>query len=63
MVNSYYTGKVIEELEERERQRELKMQASRERVRKATSAYTNMNHHSSSKEQRQMYEVLWKSLL
>jgi predicted translin family RNA/ssDNA-binding protein len=63
MVNSYYTGKVREELEERERQRELKMQASRERVRKATSAYTNMNHHSSSKEQRQMYEVLWKSLL
>jgi hypothetical protein len=63
MVNSYYTGKVREELEERERQRELKMQANRERVRKATSAYTNMNHHSSSKEQRQMYEVLWKSLL
>jgi predicted translin family RNA/ssDNA-binding protein len=63
MVNSYYTGKVREELEERERQRELKMQVSRERVRKMTSAYTNMNHHSSSKEQRQMYEVLWKSLL
>jgi hypothetical protein len=62
-VNSYYTGRVREEIEERERQRELKMQASRERVRKMTSAYTNMNHHSSSKEQRQMYEVLWKSLL
>lgn len=62
-VNSYYTGRVREEIEERERQRELKMQASRERIRKATSAYTNMNHHSSSEEQRQMYEVLWKSLL
>lgn len=63
MVNSYYTGRVREELEERERQRELAQQASRERVRKMTSAYTNMNHHSSSKEQKQMYEVLWKSLL
>ena len=63
MVNSYYTGKVREELEERKRKEELAQQVSRERVRKMTSAYTNMNHHSSSKEQRQMYEVLWKSLL
>ena len=63
MVNSYYTGKVREELEERERQRELKMQVSRERVRKSTSAYTSMNHHSFSEEQKQMFEVIWKSLL
>ena len=61
-INSYYTGKVREELEERKRKEELAQQVSRERVRKMTSAYTNMNHHSSSKEQRQMYEAIWKSL-
>ncbi len=63
MINSYYTGSLRAELEERERIRESKQEAHRERVKQATRAYDNMNHYSNSEEQKKMYETIWKSLL
>lgn len=63
MVNSYYTGSVRQELEEKEAKKEARQEAHRERVRQATRAYDNMNHYSNSEEQKKMYETIWKSLL
>jgi hypothetical protein len=63
MINSYYTGPVRQELEEKEAKKEARQEAHRERVRQATKAYDNMNHYSNSPEQKKMYEMMWKSLL
>lgn len=63
MINSYYTGEVKARLEEEERVRKIKLDEHRERVRKVTQAYDNMNHYSNSEEQKKMYETIWKSFL
>ena len=62
-INSYYTGSVRRELEEKEAKKEALLEAHREMIRQATRAYDNMNHYSNSKEQKKMYETIWKSLL
>lgn len=62
VINSYYTGSIRRELEEREAKREAAQEAHRERIRQKTLAYDNMNHYSSSPEQKKMYEMIWKSL-
>lgn len=62
-INTYFTGSVRAEMEEREQKREAAQEAHRERVRQATQAYDNMNHYSTSPEQKEMYEAMWKSLI
>ena len=62
-INSYYTGSIRRELEEREIRREAAQIAHREKVRQATQAYNNMNYYSTSPEQKKMFETIWKSLL
>ena len=61
-INSYYTGEVRRELERRELKKELAEQANLERLKKASSAYNSMNHHSYSEEQKQMFETIWRML-
>ncbi len=51
-----------EEIKNRERERRFREEENRERIRKKTEAYNNMNYYSSSPEQKKMYEILWKSL-
>ena len=44
--------------QEREARREASLEAHRDRVNKCTQAYNNMNHYSTSPEQKKMYEMM-----
>ena len=59
-INSYYPGKVREELEQKEIKKELAEYANLERLKRASSAYNSMNHHSTSEEQQKMFETIWR---
>ena len=51
-----------EEIKNREREKRFREEENRERIRKKTEAFNNMNYYSISSEQKKMYEILWKSL-
>lgn len=52
----------IAELERKDEERRREVEARRERNRLKALAYDNMINHSRTKEQHDMYEMLWRSL-
>lgn len=58
----YTREELLAEIRRREEEREREMEARRERNRMKALAYDNMINHSRTKEQHDMYEMLWRSL-
>lgn len=52
----------LAEMRRKEEAREREIEARRERNRMKALAYDNMINHSQTKEQHDMYEMLWRSL-
>ena len=58
----YTREELIAEINRKEEERKREMEAHRRRMQMKANAYDNMINHSRTKEQHDMYEMLWRSL-
>ena len=58
----YTREELIAEINRKAEERKREMEAHRRRMQMKANAYDNMINHSRTKEQHDMYEMLWRSL-